>query len=469
MNEQKRIKDPWDARVMMECRQGKLSSENYCFLNGLPTSHAGSWQTGDTLECGQEHCRDLAMDWANMDGASSSDWEAHFKSECALCAKRRDERNRLLAPDDPRVHEAPFLDAPYVHRNNEPKYHALLLRAQEVAKRKHKCCFWFKAEDTIHNPEEKPKDPKKYEAKLERFLQFHDQRTGGLPGLCPLYRDLQVRTTEKIVRSKEIVILKHTSCKVVGWQLHEMDQRSLPTGAGGERYLERMPKVIFVEFADVTWCINGLKPGVLPLEPVQRQWIINDDSDAKATRKGYHLLPDYASTAFMMQGATVEALLADCGDVLAYFGLNEMVAAYVALSRVKTATGLLLLRAFAPDLFDMGLSPGPHCLLRLLRARFSDCGDSYSPADAQTEYEELVQAVRDKLTVRKKIGRACLADHSLVVFACKVHAVPIEDSVAFIADVYILLPPPFACRAHLRLVASQRSTTARAASGTVAT
>ena len=212
----------------------------------------------------------------------------------------------------------------------------------------------------------KPKDAKKYEAKLERFLQFHDQRTAGVPGLCPLYRDLQMRTTEKIVRSKEIVILKHTPCKVVGWQLHEMDQRSLPTGAGGERYLERMPKLILVEFADVTWRIDGLAPGVLPLESVQRQWTINEDTDAKATRKGYHLLPDYASTAFMMQGATVEAMLADCGDVLTYFGLNEMVAAYAALSRVKTATGLWLLRAFAPDLFDMGVPPGPHCLLRLL-------------------------------------------------------------------------------------------------------
>ena len=225
--------------------------------------------------------------------------------------------------------------------------------------------------------------------------------------MFPLYRDIPMRTTEKIVRSEEIVILKHTPCKFVGWQL---DQHSLPTGAGGgERYLERMSKVIFVEFADVPLRISGLAPGVLPLEPVQRQWIINEDTDAKVTRKGYQLLPDCASTAFMMQGATVKAMLTDCGDVLAYFGLNEMVAAYAALSRVKTATGLLLLRALAPDLFDMGLPPGPHCLLRLLRTSFSEHGQSYSPADAQ-EYRELLQAVRDKLEVWKKIEP---------VFTCK--------------------------------------------------
>ena len=91
-------------------------------------------------------------------------------------------------------------------------------------------------------------------------------------------------------------------------------------------------------------------------------------------RKGFTLLPDYASTAFMMQGATVKAMFADCGDILSLVGLNEMASAYVALSRVKQASGLSLLRAFAPDLFRLGMSPGPECLLKLLRARFSGGG-----------------------------------------------------------------------------------------------
>ena len=82
---------------------------------------------------------------------------------------------------------------------------------------------------------------------------------------------------------------------------------------------------------------------------------------------------------------------------------------------------------------------------------------------------QFILFVTDVAAKSGEIGRACFADHSFLMFACKVHAVPIEDSMAFIADVHILLPPPFACRAHLRLVASQRSTTARAASGTVAT
>jgi hypothetical protein len=84
---------------------------------------------------------------------------------------------------------------------------------------------------------------------------------------------------------------------------------------------------------------------------------INNATDAKAQRRGYRLIPDYACTAFMMQGRTAEAMLAECGDVLTLIGLNEMVAAYVALSRLKKAQGLVLLRAFSPDPFRLGMSP----------------------------------------------------------------------------------------------------------------
>ena len=201
-------------------------------------------------------------------------------------------------------------------------------------------------------------------------------KTAGIPGICPLFKGLRMRTTEKIFRSKQVTILKHTSCKVVGWELHEIDKSCIAQG-GGERFLHKMPKLIFVKFDDVSWQVSGCEVGVLPIESCEHQWVINENTDAKAKRRGFRLIPDYASTAFMMQGATVKAMFADCGDILSLVGLNEMVSAYVALSRVKTAGGLLLLRAFALDLFRLGMSPGPECLLKLLRARFSAGGDTY--------------------------------------------------------------------------------------------
>ena len=54
----------------------------------------------------------------------------------------------------------------------------------------------------------------------------------------------------------------------------------------------------------------------------------------------------------------------DCG------GLSELMTIYVIFSRVKSADGLLLLRAFCEQMFQMGALPGPYCLLKLLRHKF---------------------------------------------------------------------------------------------------
>ena len=67
----------------------------------------------------------------------------------------------------------------------------------------------------------------------------------------------------------------------------------------------------------------------------------------------------------------MEAAVAECGNLSASPGFSEMMTSYVILSRLKVADGLLLLRAFSRDLFNNGTPPGPHCLLKFLRARFT--------------------------------------------------------------------------------------------------
>ena len=101
-----------------------------------------------------------------------------------------------------------------------------------------------------------------------------------------------------------------------------------------------------------------------------------------------------------MQGANLEAELADVGDILDPAALKDMLSAYVALSRVRTADGLLLLRAFSPYLFGQGPPPGPHCLMKLLRARLGDLrADPYNLEEAVAEYEERLLSVINILHV----------------------------------------------------------------------
>ena len=383
--ETKRYDDRWYATVLDECRAGALSEENYAFLHGLPTANPGSWSpSSGQAECGNPFCATLAKEWENQPYTC---WEEQVRRECEVCCAERARRHRLLTPQDSEAQQDAFIEAPYIHQNNEPKYHAMLLRAREYAKRYKIHCLWFQAVDRIHDSTQKRKDPAQLNLQRQRFLQFHDQRTAGIPGLSPLFIGLKMRVAEKIRRSKKIIVLKHTSCTVVGWRLHELDQQHVDQG-DGERFLDYLPEFIAVYFDDVDWQVEGFPPGVLPIFPEKHDWVFNKETDAKAERHGFRLIPDFASTAFMMQGTSLRAALVECGSVDAPGSFASMINAYVILSRVKRANGLALLRAFSPELFNTGVAPGPHCLIKRRRhiASSGNANRAYSVEDAHEEY-----------------------------------------------------------------------------------
>ena len=144
-------------------------------------------------------------------------WDQMKCLECHICQTHRENRTRLLAPNDARIHDPEFLHAPYVHQNNEPKYHAMLLRSVEQAKHRYDAprhILWVTAQDTPHNPKEISGNPATMQKKLDRFLQFHDQRTAGIPGIFPMYLHMKARVSEKLAQGPRITILKHTPRKI---------------------------------------------------------------------------------------------------------------------------------------------------------------------------------------------------------------------------------------------------------------
>ena len=154
-------------------------------------------------------------------------------AECSRCRDERRRRNGLLDGQSGLVSKEPFSSAPYIHKNNEPKYHAMLLRAAEEGKRMRQHILWFAAVDMPLNPAELVQNPTRLQAKLERLLYLHDQQTGGIPGISILYKGLKVRVTQKLVKTKSVTILKHSPGIVIGWDLHRMDQE---LHDGPERY-----------------------------------------------------------------------------------------------------------------------------------------------------------------------------------------------------------------------------------------
>ena len=402
--EQKRVvNDPWYSCLLNECRFGCLSTTMYRYLLGCPTQYAGSWMpTNDKTTCGNQECNNLHHTWDYLKDEQNATWQTMQAMECDYCASERERRNRLILPSDPRVNEEPFLSAPYMHKNNEPKYHAMLLRSAENAKKNRQYILWFCAQDTPDNPAQIAKNPHELKARLEKLLWLHDQKTANIPGLTPLYLGLKGRVTDKICMTNNITILKHQPVTLVGWELHPADRLKRH---GCEGYLNYLPLRLHLRVEGATWIIHKkLSPGVFPLFPKNKTWILNKTSGATIKRRGFTFLPDYASTAFMIQGATLVAGLADCGDVMDRVGNSEAMTAYVILSRLTSATGLLLLRAFSPYLFSMGSANGPSCLLEHLRERFSQEKPTVSVENSRAKYDRRKREEEIQKQKRKQNG-----------------------------------------------------------------
>ena len=74
--------------------------------------------------------------------------------------------------------------------------------------------------------------------------------------------------------------------------------------------LSHMPKAIYVLFPNATWRIHpDLPPGVYPLTPKSRTWKVKKYTGVKARRTGFFLVPDFAATAHMIQGTSLNAVL----------------------------------------------------------------------------------------------------------------------------------------------------------------
>ena len=79
----------------------------------------------------------------------------------------------------------------------------------------------------------------------------------------------------------------------------------------GVWFLDRLPPVVYVEFPDATWTIEGLPRGVYPMPPASRTWEVSKYTKVKVRRTGFFLVPDFASIAHMVQGQSLEAAFAD--------------------------------------------------------------------------------------------------------------------------------------------------------------
>jgi len=374
-----RCDDPFYCGFLSECRNGNLSRDTYFFIHGAPTEVPGSSVSGEERpRCGSAKCLQLqTRDWPKMfqEGAV---WAAMQAQECEICASERLARARVAASEnDARFRQHPFDGAPYIHPNNLPKYAALQQRALLYAQTRGLCVHWVVAHDRPLHQDDVALSEEALNKKRLRWLTFHDQQTAGIMGLLPLVRGMPMRLTDTVNRDRGL--FKHRRCVLSGWTLHP-DEASVVEG--GERNLQHHPHCLYLEFQGASWQVGDLEPGVYPLEPDRRDWVLCEKTKMKARRTGFRVVPDFSATSHMLQGATLAAAIADCLEAAHVSRLADMLAAYVGLSRAKLKETMLITQPFSPGLFSHGPPPGPHILMRVLRGEIQ-------PEDVDTEFEKL--------------------------------------------------------------------------------
>ena len=415
-----RCNDPWyNVAFLGCCREGRLTVDNWRFAHGYNT-----WLPGSTdgitphCPCGSPQCRARAEACAKVRDAyetteaqcprsqfgaipalrdyatktpTSEDWSG---MDCAACTAERRRRVRVLPFGqtwEQRFSDAPFDRAAAIYARNVPKYFTIQLRAREYAKLNQKELAWVQAKDVPKFQEDRALAPDELRKKLAGWLERQDQETSNIMGLLPLVEGLPVRLTQTIDRARQLYLGRRG--RVVGWVSHPAETR---TEHNGEWILSRQPLAIYVKFDGATWKLSDdLEAGVYPVTARSGTWKVNKRTGITARRTGFFLIPDFAATAHMVQGQTLEAVFAEATELMQNAMPEEMVTAYVALSRVKEMEKIIVLQPFSMELFRSGPPAGPSILLRKLRGELTS-------QEARLELRRAAEADRERRKQARK-------------------------------------------------------------------
>ena len=267
--------------------------------------------------------------------------------ECKACRAERATR-RLVAesPHDPRF-LGRFVLAPSIFATNVRKCHTNKIRAEAFARRTKRHLHYVVAQDRACAAVVREK-PDLVEQKL-LWLQRHDRECGDLCGVLPLCDGVPALLTDHLNRARGL--LKGRRGFVTGWR-HASDGAE-PAGPGCTVW-NQLPEVVYVHFPGAKWCIAGLAKGVYPVVPKRATWHLDAGRKSPVLavrRRQLPLLPAFALTAHQAQGQTLEeGIIAD----LCYGAHSNVLAAYVALTRVTSRDGVLILRPFDAAPFQQG-------------------------------------------------------------------------------------------------------------------
>ena len=196
--------------------------------------------------------------------------------------------------------------------------------------------------------------------------------------MLPLIKGMPVALTEHLDRNPTKNLRKGKVGDIDSWVEDEREDSAYDSE---KRILRYVPRVVFVQYYDwiwseeqqqlvkkpCSWTMPGIdRPGIYPIFPKKNTWFLDQHRNYPmlgVSRTQIPLAPAYAMTAHDAQGRTLPAAII---DLQLGRGVST-IASYVAMTRVRRRTDILIFRPFEKAEFEKGPPEGPSTLLKHLR------------------------------------------------------------------------------------------------------
>jgi hypothetical protein len=162
-------------------------------------------------------------------------------------------------------------------------------------------------------------------------------------------------------------LFKHTRCTLAGWVLDPVDEQLLAQCHEPEYVLSLPPKALLLRLAKDPHAADSAEPAIYELTMVSRSWCPDQARNVHINRTGFQVVPDFAGTIHSFVGSSLEAAMLDCLHFGRTPSREDMLRAYLGISRVTKKEGLLIVRPYHPMLFRQGALPGPELLMQFWR------------------------------------------------------------------------------------------------------
>ena len=198
---------------------------------------------------------------------------------------------------------------------------------------------------------------------------YHAKKTDGILSLFPWVHDLPCKITNgRGSRCKEFGLHNGARCWLRALSLNSSDLERVRQSDGAELVLGQLPDAIWIESEmDLKKQVPGVPKNWFPLTPMTNMWSLDKDENIEITRRGYALVPDFASTIHSATGRTLTSAIGDFGNFDEKPSYAAAMRGYIGMSRVQNADGLLISRPFPWKLFMQGVQPFPDLLLKTLK------------------------------------------------------------------------------------------------------